>query len=102
MLIHSFNSQDGAKINIDGTGYLNGYHGETSATFFCGDDDDEARKLVQDLTVDDLLTNVDLSSINYVIWNDNWTAVAEDGGLSAQFEHTIMIIPDGVETITQC
>jgi hypothetical protein len=26
---------------------VQGYHGDTSATFFCGDVDDEARKLVQ-------------------------------------------------------
>ena len=26
---------------------MQGYHGDTSATFFCGDVDDEARKLVQ-------------------------------------------------------
>ncbi|KAH8508487.1 hypothetical protein H0E87_010559 [Populus deltoides] len=39
--------EDGDIINIDVTVYLNGYHGDTSATFFCGDVDDEARKLVQ-------------------------------------------------------
>lgn len=26
---------------------LQGYHGDTSATFYCGDVDDEAKKLVQ-------------------------------------------------------
>ncbi|KAD3640925.1 hypothetical protein E3N88_30148 [Mikania micrantha] len=39
--------EDGDIINIDVTVYLNGYHGDTSATFFCGDVDDEAKKLVQ-------------------------------------------------------
>ncbi|KAJ6682016.1 METHIONINE AMINOPEPTIDASE 1D MITOCHONDRIAL [Salix koriyanagi] len=39
--------EDGDIINIDVTVYLNGYHGDTSATFFCGDVDDKARKLVQ-------------------------------------------------------
>ncbi|MED6137418.1 Methionine aminopeptidase 1D, chloroplastic/mitochondrial, variant 2 [Stylosanthes scabra] len=39
--------EDGDIINIDVTVYLNGHHGDTSATFFCGDVDDEARKLVQ-------------------------------------------------------
>ncbi|KAG7011198.1 Methionine aminopeptidase 1D, chloroplastic/mitochondrial, partial [Cucurbita argyrosperma subsp. argyrosperma] len=28
-------------------GYRFGYHGDTSTTFFCGDVDDEARKLVR-------------------------------------------------------
>nr|KJB43651.1 hypothetical protein B456_007G211700 [Gossypium raimondii] len=39
--------QDGDIINIDVTVYLNGYHGDTSATFFCGDVSEEARNLVK-------------------------------------------------------
>ncbi|KAG8072492.1 hypothetical protein GUJ93_ZPchr0006g46016 [Zizania palustris] len=39
--------EDGDIINIDVTVYLNGYHGDTSSTFLCGDVDDEAKKLVQ-------------------------------------------------------
>ncbi|XP_047341168.1 methionine aminopeptidase 1D, chloroplastic/mitochondrial [Impatiens glandulifera] len=39
--------EDGDIINIDVTTYLNGYHGDTSATFFCGDVNDEAIALVQ-------------------------------------------------------
>lgn len=39
--------EDGDIINIDVTVYLNGYHGDTSATFLCGEVDDEAKKLVQ-------------------------------------------------------
>lgn len=39
--------EDGDIINIDVTVYLNGYHGDTSATFFCGDVDEEARNLVK-------------------------------------------------------
>ncbi|RID51013.1 hypothetical protein BRARA_H01706 [Brassica rapa] len=39
--------EDGDIINIDVTVYLNGYNGDTSATFFCGDVDEKAKKLVQ-------------------------------------------------------
>ncbi|CAI9110156.1 OLC1v1010135C1 [Oldenlandia corymbosa var. corymbosa] len=39
--------EDGDIVNIDVTVYLNGYHGDTSATFFVGDVSEEARKLVQ-------------------------------------------------------
>lgn len=39
--------QDGDIINIDVTVYLNGYHGDTSKTFFCGNVDDDAKKLVE-------------------------------------------------------
>ncbi|GAB4846997.1 Methionine aminopeptidase 1D, chloroplastic/mitochondrial [Ancistrocladus abbreviatus] len=162
--------QDGDIINIDVTVYLNGYHGDTSATFFCGDVDDKAKKLVevtkeclykaisicgpgveykkigrtihdhadkyrygvvhqfvghgvgrvfhadpvilhcrnndggrmmlnQTFTIEPMLT---MGSCNPIMWDDNWTVVTEDGSLSAQFEHTILITQEGVEILTQC
>ncbi|KAF5757533.1 putative methionyl aminopeptidase [Helianthus annuus] len=39
--------QDGDIINIDVTVYLNGYHGDTSKTFFCGNVNDAAKRLVK-------------------------------------------------------
>lgn len=33
-------------------------------------------------------------------WDDNWTVSTVDGGLSAQFEHTVLITDDGVEILT--
>lgn len=39
--------ENGDIINIDVTVYLNGYHGDTSKTFLCGDVDDKAKKLVE-------------------------------------------------------
>lgn len=32
---------------------------------------------------------------------DKWTAVTVDGGLSAQFEHTVLVTKDGVEVLTK-
>jgi len=32
--------------------------------------------------------------------DDGWTVVTADGGRSAQFEHTLLITPDGVEALT--
>ena len=34
------------------------------------------------------------------MWPDDWTATTRDGGRSAQFEHTLLITPDGVEALT--
>ncbi|XP_059290530.1 methionine aminopeptidase 1B, chloroplastic isoform X1 [Lycium ferocissimum] len=39
--------QDGDIINIDVTVYLNGYHGDTSKTFFCGDVSESIKRLVK-------------------------------------------------------
>jgi len=33
-------------------------------------------------------------------WPDKWTIVTKDGGRSAQFEHTLLIVEDGVEVLT--
>lgn len=33
-------------------------------------------------------------------WLDNWTATTADGKNTAQFEHTLLITPDGVEALT--
>jgi methionyl aminopeptidase len=34
------------------------------------------------------------------ILDDNWTAVTQDGSLSAQFEQTVVVAQDGVESLT--
>jgi len=34
------------------------------------------------------------------MWPDGWTAVTEDGKRSAQFEHELVITPDGCEVLT--
>lgn len=162
--------EDGDIINIDVTVYLNGYHGDTSATFFCGEVNDDAKKLVQvtkecldkaisicgpgveykkigwmiqkyadkhgygvvrefvghgvgrvfhadpvvlhyrnngggcmilnqTFTIEPMLTMV---SCKPKIWDDGWTVITEDGSLSAQFEHTILITNDGAEILTRC
>nr|KAJ0216000.1 hypothetical protein LSAT_V11C300135680 [Lactuca sativa] len=149
---------------------LEGYHGDTSATFFCGDVDEKAKNLVQvtkeslykaisvcapgvefnkigkiindyanehrygvveqfvghgvgrvfhsdpvilhyrnnergrmllnqTFTIEPMLT---MGSIHPIMWDDNWTVVTEDGSLSAQFEHTLLITENGVEILTQC
>jgi len=43
-----------------------------------------------------------MGSTKCVLWDDGWTAVAEDGSLSAQFEHTVLVTRDGVEILTGC
>ena len=35
------------------------------------------------------------------ILDDNWTAVTQDGNLSAQYEHTILVTDDGHEVLTR-
>uniref|UniRef100_A0A7S4QXN9 Methionine aminopeptidase n=2 Tax=Ditylum brightwellii TaxID=49249 RepID=A0A7S4QXN9_9STRA len=39
-------------------------------------------------------------SAKSITWPDDWTATTIDGKRSAQFEHTLLITPDGVEALT--
>jgi methionyl aminopeptidase len=34
------------------------------------------------------------------MWDDGWTAVTKDRRPSAQFEHTLLVTPDGAEVLT--
>jgi len=35
------------------------------------------------------------------VLDDNWTAVTEDGKLSAQFEHTVAVTADGPDILSR-
>ncbi|XP_020575924.1 methionine aminopeptidase 1D, chloroplastic/mitochondrial-like, partial [Phalaenopsis equestris] len=53
----------------------------------------------QTFTIEPMLT---IGSTKPVVWSDGWTAVTEDGSLSAQFEHTLLITDNGAEILTRC
>ena len=36
-----------------------------------------------------------------VTWPDDWTSATEDGKLSAQYEHTLLVTEDGVDILTK-
>ncbi len=42
-----------------------------------------------------------IGTYDYYVWDDGWTAVTADHGLTAQFEHTILVTEDGVEILTR-
>ena len=43
---------------------------------------------------------INAGTVKHVEWRDGWTATTRDGKRSAQFEHTLLITPDGVEELT--
>jgi methionyl aminopeptidase len=161
--------EDGDIVNIDITAFLDGVHGDTNATFFAGDVDEESRLLVErtrealqrgiravkpgrrinvigrviesyakrfgygvvrDFTghgigsafhsglviphYDEAFYNdvievgmtftiepmLNLGTHEWEMWDDNWTVVTKDGKRSAQFEHTLLVTPDGAEVLT--
>ncbi|KAJ3167216.1 Methionine aminopeptidase 1D, chloroplastic/mitochondrial [Geranomyces variabilis] len=168
VICHGRPLQDGDIVNIDITVYLNGFHGDNSATFLVGNVDEKGQRLVSvtrdaldaaiavcaplvafneiGRVVSEHASKAGLSSCpdfsghgigrqfheppmiyhfrntapgimlpgmvftiepmlcqgaaGHVRWPDNWTAVTKDGGRSAQFEHTILITPEGSEILT--
>lgn len=161
--------KDGDIINIDVTPIVEGYHGDTSRTFFVGEPSPLARRLVEvtEECLNRAIATVKPGSrigdigaaiqdyaeaqgfsvvrdfvghgvnrifhtapqvphygtrgkgkklrsgmvftiepmINEGTWevevmDDGWTALTKDRKLSAQFEHTIAVTPDGVEILT--
>jgi len=43
---------------------------------------------------------LNLGTHEWEMWDDNWTVVTKDGKRSAQFEHTLLVTPDGAEVLT--
>ena len=43
---------------------------------------------------------INLGSLDYEIWDDDWTVQNTDGKFTAQFEHTLVITEDGNEILT--
>ncbi len=48
-------------------------------------------------TIEPMLT---LGTIDYEIWDDDWTVVTADRKWTAQFEHTLLVTEDGAEVLT--
>jgi methionyl aminopeptidase len=161
--------RNGDILNVDITAIVDGWHGDTSATFFIGKPSREARHVVEvarrclDIGIAQVhpggriyeignaidgyaasegcsvirdyvghgigrgfhekpqvphfansgekarmlpgMTFTIEPMINLGTWRtkvlgDGWTAVTADRSLSAQFEHTVLVTPDGVEVLT--
>ncbi len=48
-------------------------------------------------TIEPMIT---LGTVDYDIWDDDWTVVTKDRRRTAQFEHTVLVTGDGAEILT--
>lgn len=161
--------EDGDIVNVDVTHIYEGFHGDTSATFYVGTPSEQAKKVTEvsrrslELGIAEVRPGARLGDIGAAIqafaegqgcsvvqdfvghgigrvfhdepkvshvgvrgrgirfkpgmtftiepminlgdWrvevlDDDWTAVTADGSLSAQFEHTVLVTPEGCEVLT--
>ena len=162
--------RDGDIVSVDVTTILDGYHGDTAATFYVGEPSPEARKITEiarlatDAGIGQVTPGTPLCDIGAAIqefvegqgcqvvreygghgigkrfheapaiyhtgqWGrgcslvagmvftvepcvnlgnagvrilpDDWTVVTQDGSLSAQFEHTVLVTSNGCEVLTK-
>jgi methionyl aminopeptidase len=58
---------------------------------------DETIEVGMTFTIEPMLN---LGTHEWNMWDDNWTVVTKDLRRSAQFEHTLLVTPDGAEVLT--
>jgi methionyl aminopeptidase len=63
----------------------------------CANNEPGVMAVGQTFTIEPMLT---IGATKERFWDDEWTAVTHDGSWSAQFEHTLLIVPGGVEVLT--
>ena len=73
------------------------FHAAPTVVHYKNRDNSGRMQVGQTFTIEPMLTE---GSTRARFWSDEWTAVTADGGLSAQYEHTLMITHDGVEILT--
>ncbi|KAG6427989.1 hypothetical protein SASPL_112237 [Salvia splendens] len=83
--------EDGDIVNVDVSVYYKGLHGDLNETFFVGNVDEASKRLVQH-TYECLDNAIAAGVWRDRMWPDGWANVTADGKLSAQFEHTLLVI----------
>ncbi|KAJ1568387.1 Methionine aminopeptidase 1D, chloroplastic/mitochondrial, partial [Nowakowskiella sp. JEL0078] len=73
------------------------YFHEPPLIFHHENNEDGKMEVGMSFTIEPVLCQ---GSQSFIKWPDNWTVVTTDGGRSAQFEHTVLIVENGVEILT--
>ncbi len=80
-----------------GHGVGTDFHGDLQIPHYCDPRNSTPLAEGMTFTIEPMLT---LGSPRVELWNDGWTAVTADRSRTAQFEHTLLVTPDGVEILT--
>jgi methionyl aminopeptidase len=98
-VIESYARRFGYGVVRDFTGHGIGttFHSGLIVPHFDDPDADLVMEAGMTFTIEPMLT---LGTISYDMWPDGWTAVTRDRKRTAQFEHTVLVTPDGHEILT--
>jgi methionyl aminopeptidase len=98
-VIESYARRFGYGVVRDFTGHGIGttFHSGLVVPHFDDPDADVPIEPGMTFTIEPMLT---LGTINYEVWPDGWTVLTADRKRTAQFEHTLLVTPDGAEILT--
>eukprot|EP00842_Homolaphlyctis_polyrhiza_P004931 jgi/Hompol1/5439/HPOL_001933-RA len=97
-LISNFARSKGYSVNRDFCGHGIGRHfHQPPLVMHHENNEPEVMSEGMTFTVEPILCQ---GNAGYAKWPDAWTVVTQDGGRSAQFEHTVLVVKDGVEVLT--
>jgi methionyl aminopeptidase len=98
-VIESYARRFGYGVVRDFTGHGIGttFHSGLVVPHFDDPDADVPIEPGMTFTIEPMLT---LGTINYEVWPDGWTVLTADRRRTAQFEHTLLVTPDGAEILT--
>ncbi len=97
--IQQFAESQGYGVVREFTGHGTGRIFHTAPTIFHYGKPGSGEPLVAGMTFT-IEPMINLGHWKTEILEDRWTAVTADGSLSAQFEHTVLVTPSGVEPLT--
>jgi len=87
----------GVVREFTGHGIGTAFHSGLVVPHYDTDEYDDVIEVGMTFTIEPMLN---LGTHEWVMWDDDWTVVTRDGKRSAQFEHTLLVTPDGAEVLT--
>ena len=88
----------GVVRDFTGHGISTTFHSGLIIPHYDSDHFDTIMEVGMTFTIEPMLT---LGTQNWDMWDDDWTVVTKDRMRSAQFEHTLVVTPDGAEILTK-
>src|SRR5262245_5078648 len=100
LAIEAYAKEQGFGVVRDFRGHGIGerFHAEPQICHFYDPVDTKLIREGMTFTVEPMLT---AGTWKYVTWPDGWTVATADGARAAQFEHTILVTPEGAEILTE-
>ena len=87
----------GVVREFTGHGIGTAFHSGLIVPHYDDPEHDDLIEVGMTFTIEPMLN---LGTHEWEMWDDGWTAVTKDRRPSAQFEHTLLVTPDGAEVLT--